>query len=374
MTQGRVLVLNAGSATLKATVLDRPSSEPQFDRTVDWSTGDGSDAGASLDELLDAIGEAGTPLDSITVVGHRVVHGGEAFVAPTVIDDTVLTGLDATSDLAPLHNPAAVATIRAARARLPGSTHVADFDTAFHATLPAVARRYPVPDDWVDDHGIRRFGFHGLSVEWSVGRAGALLERPAESLRLVVAHLGGGCSVTAVDGGRSVDTSMGLTPMEGLMMATRAGSIDPGIVFRLLRAGVAGDDIERRLDRESGLKGVGGTADMRDLLTRAGLGDDPAGLAIDLFIRRAAAGIAAAATVLPALDALVFTGGIGEHATTVRARICAGLRLFGVPAAEDRDVGEDAILAQGQSGPAVLKVHAREDIVIADHALAFLGS
>ena len=171
MTPGRVLVLNAGSATLKATVLDRPSSEPRFDRTVDWSTDDGSDPGAALDELLDAIGEADIPLDSIQLVGHRVVHGGEAFVNPTVIDDAVLTALDATSDLAPLHNPAAVATIRAARERLSEIAHVADFDTAFHATLPAVARRYPVPDDWVEDHGIRRFGFHGLSVEWSIGRA-----------------------------------------------------------------------------------------------------------------------------------------------------------------------------------------------------------
>jgi acetate kinase len=312
-------------------------------------------------------------LDSIDVVGHRVVHGGEAFVEPTGIDDEVLSGLDALADLAPLHNPVAIAAIRAARERLPDVPHVADFDTAFHASLPAVACRYPVPDDWVADHGVRRFGFHGLSVEWSVRRAAELLERPAGDLGLVVAHLGGGCSVTAVDGGRSVDTSMGLTPMEGLMMATRAGSIDPGIVFRLLRAGVAAADVERRLDHESGLVGVGGTGDMRRLLELAGGGDERAVLAIDMFVRRASAGIAAVATALPVLDAVVFTGGIGEHAAAVRYRICEGLALLGVPAIAHGPVDGDAVVARASGGVAVLKVHAREDLVIADHALAVIA-
>jgi acetate kinase len=366
---GRVLVLNAGSATLKATVLDRPGSEPLFDRTADWS----GEAGLDLAAMLESIVDAGVESDSINVVGHRVVHGGEAFVEPTVIDDEVLAELDAIADLAPLHNPVAVSTIRAARERLPDVPHVADFDTAFHATLPAVARRYPVPDDWVGNHGIRRFGFHGLSVAWSVGRTAELLGRSVEDLRIVVAHLGGGCSVTAVDGGRSVDTSMGLTPMEGLMMATRSGSIDPGIVFRLVRAGVAADDIERRLDHESGLLGVGGTADMRRLLESAGSGDERASLAIDLFIRRATAGIAAAASALPTLDALVFTGGIGEHATSVRSRICEGLALLGVPAVGEGEAEADAVLGRGRAGIAVLKVHAREDLMIADHAVAAIA-
>jgi acetate kinase len=369
VSRGRVLVLNAGSATLKATVLDRPAAEPLFDRTIDWTGQPGDD----LDGMLDAIVEAGATLDSIDVVGHRVVHGGEAFTGPTLVDDEVLVALDAIGELAPLHNPVAIATIRAARERLIDAPHVADFDTAFHATLPVVARRYPIPDDWVADHGIRRFGFHGLSVEWSTRRAAELLGRPAAGLRLVVAHLGGGCSVTAVDGGRSVDTSMGLTPMEGLMMATRAGSIDPGIVFRLLRAGVAADEVERRLERESGLLGVGGTADMRRLLELAGDADERASLAIDLFVRRATAGIAATATPLPNLDAVVFTGGIGEHAATVRARICEGLGLLGVPAVGAQDVEGDAVLGRGSRGTAVLTVHAREDLVIADRALAAIA-
>jgi acetate kinase len=260
-----------------------------------------------------------------------------------------------------------------ARERLPSAPHVADFDTAFHASLPVVARRYPVPDDWVADHGIRRYGFHGLSVEWSVGRAASLLGRPVGELRLVVAHLGGGCSVTAVDGGRSVDTSMGLTPMEGLMMATRAGSIDPGIVFRLLRAGVASVEVERRLDHESGLLGVGGSADMRRLIERARDGDAHARLAIDLFVRRATAGIAAIATALPVLDAVVFTGGIGEHAAAIRSRICEGLALLGVPTVGDEDVEGDAVLGRSPLGMAVLTVHAREDLVIADRALATIA-
>jgi acetate kinase len=367
---GRVLVLNAGSATLKATILDLPGSEPRFDKTVDWPTAAGVAAGQALGAMFEAIGDDGAPLPSIVAVGHRVVHGGERFTAPVVIDDATLAGLDDLADLAPLHNPMAVDTIHEARRRLPGTPQVAAFDTAFHATLPVEARRYPIPDDWVADYGIRRYGFHGLSVEWSIQRSAGLLGRPAQELRLVVAHLGGGCSVTAVDAGRSIDTSMGLTPLEGLMMTTRAGSIDPGIVFHLGRAGVPLDEIERRLEHGSGLAGVGGTGDMRTLLARESEGDRRAALAISLFVRRAAAGIAAAATALPALDGIVFTGGIGEHAATVRSRICGGLGLLAAPTPTVDAPEGDAILARGSGGTAIIKVHAREDIVIANAALA----
>lgn len=371
---GRVLVLNAGSATLKATILDLPASEPRFDRTVDWPTASQVAGGPALDSMLQAIADDGVALPSIVAVGHRVVHGGERFISPAVIDDATLAELDDLADLAPLHNPIGVGTIREARRRLPATLHVAVFDTAFHATLPAEARRYPVPDDWVVDHGIRRFGFHGLSVDWSVQRTAGLLGRPIQELRLVVAHLGGGCSVTAVDGGRSVETSMGLTPLEGLMMATRAGSIDPGIVFHLGRAGIPLDEIERRLEHESGLVGVGGTDDMRTLLVLESGGDRRAELAISLFVRRAAAGIAAATTTLPTLDAVVFTGGIGEHAATVRSRICGGLGMLGVPTPTVDAHEGDAILGRAPRGTAVVKVHAREDIVIANAALAATGA
>ena len=370
---GRVLVLNAGSATLKATIVDLPDPEPRFDESVDWEPRPPSGVADAINDVLDAAERSGIDPSSLVAVGHRVVHGGERFVTPTVMDNEALSSLDAVADLAPLHNPVAVETIRAARNRLPVVPHVAAFDTAFHATLPEVARRYPVPDGWVRDRGIRRYGFHGLSVEWSMGKAASLLDSPAADLRIVVAHLGGGSSVTAVDGGRSIDTSMGLTPLEGLMMTTRAGSIDPGIVFRLIREGVAADDIERQLEHESGLVGVGGTSDMRRLLENERSGDQRAVLAIDLFVRRAAAGIAAMATSLPGLDALVFTGGIGEHAATVRSRICDRLRLMGVPKVRDGDTEGDAILERGPTGVAVLKVHAREDLVIATEALSLVS-
>jgi acetate kinase len=255
---------------------------------------------------------------------------------------------------------------------VPTVPHVAVFDTAFHASLPDAARRYPVPERWTSELGVRRYGFHGLSVEWSTRRAAELLDVPVERLRVVVAHLGGGCSVTAVDGGRSVDTSMGMTPLEGLMMGTRAGSIDPGVIFRVVRSGSDPDAVADELEHASGLLGVAGTADVRALLDAEAAGDSRAALALEMFVRRAAAAIAAAATSLPVLDAIVFTGGIGEHAAPIRARIAARLAVVAVPRLDDNDRGGpdedgvgDAILAGGGDQPAVLRIGAREDLVIA---------
>jgi acetate kinase len=302
---------------------------------------------------------------SIGGVGHRVVHGGEAFRAPAAVDDRTVEAIERLASLAPLHNPVAVATIRAARSRLPAVPHVACFDTAFHATLPEVARRYPVPGSW-SAWGIRRFGFHGLSVEWSVGRASTLLERPIGRLRIVVAHLGAGCSVTAVDRGRSAWTSMGLTPLEGPMMATRAGSIDPGAVIRVLRDGhVTLDELEEALERQSGLLAVGGTADMRVLLEREAAGDGAAAMAIAMFVDRAAAAISAAMTRLDTLDALVFTGGIGENAAPIRSRICRRLRIAGIPPVAARQMSRDGVVSGRDRRPVVLRVAAHEDVVIA---------
>jgi acetate kinase len=371
----RVLVLNAGSATLKATVLDTPALDPRFERTLDWradlSTEERDDAVAAM---LAAIGDAGLPVSSMGAVGHRVVHGGERFTAPTLLDDAAVDGIEALSDLARLHNPPAVATIRAARQALPAVPHVAAFDTAFHATLPEAARRYPVPDRWFRDLGVRRYGFHGLAVTWAVRRAAELLDRPAGELRLVVAHLGGGASVTAVDGGRSVDTSMGLTPMEGLMMATRSGSIDPGAILHVLRHGLAAEAVEEDLDHRSGLLGVSGrSGDVRALLAAASDGDASARLALEMFARRAAAGIAAVATALPALDGLVFSGGIGEHAGPVRERIVERLGTLGLGPLPPGWGGADAV-HQPADGPAVLIVHAREDVVIAGATAALVGA
>ena len=360
----RVLVLNPGSATLKATVVAPPDRRHGVDRTEPWTSDQAADVVAStIDALL-----AGGLVDA---VGYRVVHGGDRFTAPTLLDDPAVDAIEALGDLAPLHNPIAATTIRAARARLPDVPHVAAFDTAFHATLPEAAIRYPVPASWRAGSGIRRYGFHGLSVAWSMRRAAELLERPADELALVVAHLGGGCSVTAVDRGRSVDTSMGMTPLEGLMMGTRAGSIDPGIIFRMLRTGRAAAVIEADLDHRSGLLAVGGTADMAELLEREARGDGAAVLAIEMFIRRTAAGIAAATTHLASVDAVVFTGGIGEHAPSVTDRIRDRLHLIGAPRAQTTQDGDTT--TRSADGPATLRIAAREDLVIADAVVAIIG-
>lgn len=357
----RILVLNAGSSNLKASLIESPNRAPADERTVDWVDEERDAGSATIREALDM---AGSRLDAI---GHRVVHGGERFAGPTRLDDEVVAAIESLTDLAPLHNPLAVTTIRATRRILPDVPQVASFDTAFHATLPESARRYPVPDDWTRA-GIRRYGFHGLSVSWSVQRASEMLRRPIAELRLVVAHLGGGCSVTAVDAGRSIDTSMGMTPLEGLMMGTRAGSIDPGIVFRRLREGQPAETVESDLDRRSGLVGIGGSADMRTLLAREARGDERAGLAIEMFVRRAAMAIAASATNLATVDAIVFTGGIGEHSPTVRTRICERLHLVRLDGSE-LEIDGDARLGTS-TGPPVLRIAAREDVVIAGQVAA----
>ena len=366
----RVLVLNPGSSTLKAAVLEPPGRAALATATVEW----GADAtrvasrASAVADVLGAVEAAGVAPASINAVGYRVVHGGTRFVDPTLIEDSTVVAIDELAELAPLHNRIAAETIRAARQTLPGIPHVAAFDTAFHANLPPAGYRYPVPEAWFRDWGIRRFGFHGLSVAWSVARAAELLGRPVDGLRLVIAHLGSGCSVTAVDGGRSVDTSMGMTPLEGLMMGTRAGSIDPGILLALIRdQRISEAGLEDVLEHRSGLLGLSGrSADIRELLVAEAAGDDAAALAIELFVRRAAAGIAAAATCLPAIDAVVLTGGIGENSGRMRARIVASLAVLGIPPIPDADVDEDEVLTDAARTPAVLRIRAREDVVIAD--------
>jgi acetate kinase len=290
---------------------------------------------------------------------------------PAAIDDRVMTAIDELGPLAPLHNPVAAAVIRAARLGLGRVPHIAVFDTAFHATLPETARRYPVPPTW-DAWGIRRYGFHGLSVAWAVERAADLLGRPVEALDLVVAHLGNGCSVTAVSGGRSVATSMGMTPLEGLMMGTRAGSLDPGILLSILRdRRLTVDELADVLDHGSGLLGVSGTSgDMRALQAATDAGDPAAALAIEMFVERAAAGVAAAATALPRLDAVVFTGSARGR---VRAAIVDRLAVLGVVPVDPGESGIDRIVGGGGDSPAVLRIETREDLVAARAAVAVLG-
>lgn len=358
----RILVLNPGSSTLKAALVvdgERDGDEV----TLEWP--------AAREGAAEVVADALARLpDGADAVGYRVVHGGDAYRAASGVDEPLLRAVEALDVLAPLHNRRAAAVMRAAMAVLPDTPHVACFDTAFHATLPEVEWRYPLPAGWVDRLRIRRYGFHGLSVAWTVRAAAALLGRPAPNLRLVVAHLGSGSSVTAVDGGRSVATSMGYTPYEGLMMGTRAGSVDPGILLRLAAEGVTVDELADGLAQRSGVLAIAGTADVRDIERRAAGGDAAAQLAVGMFARRAAAGIAAAATALPILDGLVFTGGIGANARSVREAIVRRLGTLGVPpGASSADA--DSILAEGP--PAVLAVEAREDLVIADEVAAVLA-
>ena len=383
----RVLVFNAGSSSLKASVLDLTGDAAAIPALVASETADwGNDASRGIDtagrvaELIAGLERGGLDAASIGLVAHRIVHGGPSFTTAVVIDDRVLTALDALGSLAPLHNPVAVRAIRVAQVALPGRPQVAVFDTAFHATLPEVARRYPVPDRWTGEFGVRRYGFHGLSVEWATERAAGLLGRPSAELGLVVAHLGNGCSVTAVLAGRSVATSMGMTPLEGLMMGTRAGSIDPGILLRLLREGdLAPEAMAEDLDHRSGLLGVSGsTADVRRLTEAAEAGDDRARLALDMFADRAAAGIAAISTALPHLHGIVFSGGIGEHAGATRAAIAERLGVLGVHPIAAVETGVDRVLATVASprpaGVPLLRIEAREDIVAARAAARSVGS
>ncbi len=376
-------MLNAGSSSLKASVLDvhadgriPAGSRPVAATQAAW----GSDATrvidrrATVEQALGELWRAGVAPESIELAGHRVVHGGTRFSEPTRVDEIVLNDIEQIGDLAPLHNAVALDTIRAQRELLPTAPAVACFDTAFHATLSEQAFVYPLPWAWYEDWGIRRFGFHGLSVAWSVRRAAEILGRPAAEMGLIVAHLGSGCSVTVVQSGQSVSTSMGLTPLEGLTMGTRSGSVDPGILLQVLRHhGMSADRLAEVLDHESGLLGISGlSGEMTRLSDAAAHGHERARLAIEIFVRRAAAGIAVAATSLPGVDALVFTGGIGEHATQVTSAIVERLAPLGLAPLVGSGGSADGLLSAPEAPIAVLRVHAREDIVIAE-AVARLG-
>lgn len=369
----RVLVLNAGSSSLKASVIDTAGVATLGSSAADWRPGPefaDTRCEAATATVTEILGRVGT----VEAVGHRVVHGGTKFTEPIRITDEVLSGIEELDELAPLHNHLAVETIRATQTILPGLDQVACFDTAFHSGLDEAAWRYPVPREWETQWGVRRFGFHGLSVSWSVERAASLLGRPAADLSLVVAHLGSGSSVTSVAGGRSVATSMGFTPLEGLMMGTRAGSIDPGILLHVLRSGVTLRDLAGALENQSGLLAVSGiSADVAELERAAAGGSKEAALSLAIHARRAAEGIAAATTSLARVDALIFTGGIGENAGSVRSAICARLRVLGVepphPAAGD----EDQALSTEDARVQVLRVRSREDVVIARQTAQLLG-
>jgi len=322
MSEGEVTVLcvNAGSSTVKVALFTVGVEAGDEQEVWRWDQ-DGPGTGPIA--ALAALGQAGMPVPD--VVGHRVVHGGTSLTGPTFVDDGVLDELRALIPLAPLHEPAAIAGIEAAQLQLAGVPQVACFDTAFHRTLPEEAAHLPLPERFWRD-GVRRYGFHGLSYEYVVEHVGA------EQLgRAVIAHLGNGASLCAVREGRSVDTTMGFTPTGGIVMGTRPGDLDPGILVHLMSDGVGGpgldrDALDRLVNHESGLLGLSGTsADMRELLAARAAGDTSADLAIRVFCRTIRKQVGAYAAVLGGLDTLVFTGGIGEHATEVRDEICTGL-------------------------------------------------
>ncbi|MGH9119988.1 MAG: acetate kinase [Acidimicrobiales bacterium] len=364
---GLVLVLNSGSSTLKFAVVDAASGDRPLDGIVDRLTSVG-ERRAAVADVLDR--HRGTDLIG---VGHRVVHGGDRFSSSVLIDDAVIDAIRSVSDLAPLHNPANLLGIEAVAAQRPELPQVAVFDTAFHQTMPAAAYRYAVPEPWYADHGIRRYGFHGTSHRYVSEEAAARLGRPITELRMVTAHLGNGCSAAAVRDGVSVDTTMGLTPLEGLVMGTRSGDVDPGLFARLAgRTGLDVDAITSALNQESGLLALSGVGnDMRAIAAAAAGGHGRAALAIDVFAYRAAKAIAALVVPLGRLDALVFTGGIGENDAAIRRSILDRLGFLGL--AEDRQANE----AHGRStggritvdgapvAPVALVVPTDEELLIA---------
>lgn len=317
--------------------------------------------------------------DAVSVIGHRVVHGGENFSAPALITPAVLESIRACVPLAPLHNPANVAGIEAALAAFPGLPQVAVFDTAFHQTMPPEAYRYAVPEEWYHRYAVRRYGFHGTSHAYVAQEAARMLGTPLQELNLVTAHLGNGCSVAAVAGGKSVDTSMGLTPLEGLVMGTRSGDVDGGMHDYLARqSGLSLEDITAALNRQSGLLGLSGLgSDMRELEEAAGTGHAGARLAVEAFVYRLAKYVAAMSVALPSLDALVFTGGIGENSASVRSAVTARLGLLGLRL--DEAANRAAVRGvPGQIGAAgsvpVLVVNTNEELMIAREAAALLAS
>jgi acetate kinase len=357
LTVTAILIVNAGSSSLKLRVLD---DADQVTGSADLPPPQGADDTAAIKSAIGAFGD-------VHAVGHRIVHGGDEFSGPVLIDSAVRQRLGALTDLAPLHQPKSLAALDAVTTVLPDVPAVACFDTAFHATIPASAATFALPAEWRERWGLRRFGFHGLSHAYVSRRAAELLGGDASELRLVSCHLGAGASLAAVRGGRSVDTTMGFTPLDGLVMATRSGSVDPGLVLWLeTHAGISADELSWALEHQSGLYALAGTGDMRQILSRAAAADTQAELARDVYLHRLTGSIAAMVAAMGGLDVLVFTGGVGENSAEIRLRAMDKLGFLGVRADEgrnaagtgDRDIGAPAAPVRS------LVIRAREDIEI----------
>ncbi|USR89974.1 acetate kinase [Phormidium yuhuli AB48] len=394
----KVLVLNAGSSSQKSCLYDLPegafpetAAEPIWEAMVDWGihpdygqltvTAQGTEheirlsrdtPNHGLEEMLATLVQGETPvlgaLTEISIVGHRVVHGGDRYCQATLIDEAVKQTIEELIPLAPNHNPAHLEEILGVEAVLGDVPQVAVFDTAFHTSIPAAAATYPIPYDWFEK-GIRRYGFHGISHRYCAQQAATLVGKPLESLRMITAHLGNGCSLTAVRGGESVNTTMGFTPLEGLMMGTRSGSIDPAIpLYLMTQMGVEASEVDRLLNKQSGLKGIfGPSGDLREILQAREGGDERARLAFEMYVLRLQGAIAALIPQLGGLDVLAFTAGVGENSAAVRSATCAGFEFLGLELDESKNQGsaKNSRISTANSGVAVVVVHAQEDWAIA---------
>jgi acetate kinase len=319
----KILVINSGSSSIKYKLFDMPNENMVSKGTLEHIGEAGSRFAnhyAGLKTILEKV-------DGVDAVGHRVVHGAEKFKKPMQVDQKVVNGIKECSAIAPLHNPANLAGITACQKLLPGVKQVVVFDTAFHQSIPDYAYIYGLPYDYYTRLKVRKYGFHGTSHEYVAAEASKMLKKPLNRLKLISCHLGNGCSITAIDRGRSVDTSMGFTPLEGLVMGTRCGDVDPALVTHIMRRErMDAQNMERILNRESGLRGISGISnDMRVLDEKARKGDRRAKLAIDIFIYRIRKYIGAYLAVLGSADALIFTAGIGENKASVREDVCRGL-------------------------------------------------
>ena len=363
----RILVVNAGSSSVKLRLL---GARDTIERSADLAAGPAGFDAAQLARILRGWAKP-------DVTGHRIVHGGTAFTGPVLVDDAVREQLRELTDLAPLHQPKSLAALGAVTAQLPDVPAVASFDTAFHATIPAAAATYAVPREWRQRFAIRRYGFHGLSHAYCSQRAAQLLGLPLAGLRIVTCHLGAGASLAAVLDGRSIDTTMGFTPLEGLVMATRSGTVDPGLVLWLEEhEQLTPHEVAIALEQRSGLLALAGTGDMREVEAAAGRGDPDASLAIDVYLHRLAGGIAAMSAAAGGLDVLVFTGGVGEHSAAIRRRAAKRLAFLGVAVDDNRNAAGsgDRDISPNAAAVRTLVITAREDLQIAREARQVLDN
>ena len=364
MSARQVFVVNCGSSSLKYALVEPDACATRTSGIAETGDGHAAALGRALDEL-------GTGVE-LTAVAHRVVHGGARFASAVRINDDVLAAIRELAALAPLHNPVNALGIEVARKALADVPHVAVFDTAFHQTLPPRAYTYAVPREWEAEHGVRRYGFHGTSHAFVSRAAAGLLDRAPEDVNVIVLHLGNGASATAVAGGRSVDTSMGLTPLEGLVMGTRSGDLDPAIIPHLGRAGMTVQDVDAALNKRSGMLALAGDGDLRTVERRDAGGDARAALALDVYCHRIRKYVGAYMAVLGRVDAIAFTGGVGENSDVVRARSLDGLEPLGIrlDGARNAERAKAARAVSADDSPvAVLVVPTNEELEMATEAL-----